>query len=695
MVDVLVGLPLVWMILWAGLAALTIALLVLMRTRWGQSRPLRKCTVLSLFAHALLACFATTVKIVSVTAGHSDDPISVSIASGDGEIQQFAMASQQRDLAPWDSPDIQSEEPPAQPPDRTLSEEDSLAKAKPKDTTPSEVASRLNVQNLRPATLLDASAEFVPTYMPTLASRLQALKLEAPEAQRAEVKPIEAPSATPERTDQITEDSPSPLRKSTPAEMPELAIPLAPRATATDLAEGAQPETKLVPVGSHVERQASPVPPAAVAESALDENEDAADANAESTLGEAERVASSSEIPSDTAHAVASAQTPPHVADENVGDAVTPPGETRPYQLPTIYKQRFAHDRMATIRSHGGGPDTEAAVEKALRWLSANQEADGHWDANRHGAGKETMTLGHDRQRAGLNANTGMTALAVLAFLGAGNTHLKGQYSEEVRQGLQYLLNSQGRDGNLSGEATFFAKMYCHGMSAFALAEAYAMTGDERLQPAVRSAVQYTVRAQRKNSGGWRYQPGDLGDTSQTGWQLMALKSAELCGEEIPGETRVDVHRFLSSVRSGQYGGLASYRPHFQVSRSMTAEAMYCRQLINDDISPQAAQEAAIYLLGELPGRGEINLYYYYYGTLCLYHQQGDAWERWNAALKETLLKSQLTQGEGEGSWNATTVWGGYGGRVYCTSMAAMNLEIYYRFLPIHIEQAQRREIVR
>ena len=86
LVEKLFGLPLVWMILWAGLTALTIALLILMRTQWGQSRPLRKCTVLSLLAHALLACFATTVKIVSVTSGHTDDPISVSIAVGDSQV---------------------------------------------------------------------------------------------------------------------------------------------------------------------------------------------------------------------------------------------------------------------------------------------------------------------------------------------------------------------------------------------------------------------------------------------------------------------------------------------------------------------------------------------------------------------------------------------------------------------------------
>ncbi|MHC4178402.1 MAG: hypothetical protein ACYSWU_12895, partial [Planctomycetota bacterium] len=58
-IELLVGL------LWLGLAALTVTLLILTRTRWGQSRPLRKCVVLSLLAHLLLAGYATTVRIVA------------------------------------------------------------------------------------------------------------------------------------------------------------------------------------------------------------------------------------------------------------------------------------------------------------------------------------------------------------------------------------------------------------------------------------------------------------------------------------------------------------------------------------------------------------------------------------------------------------------------------------------------------
>ena len=44
-------------VVWVGLVLLTVALLVLIRTRWGQSQPLSKCVVLSLVAHLLLAIY--------------------------------------------------------------------------------------------------------------------------------------------------------------------------------------------------------------------------------------------------------------------------------------------------------------------------------------------------------------------------------------------------------------------------------------------------------------------------------------------------------------------------------------------------------------------------------------------------------------------------------------------------------------
>ena len=77
------------------------------------------------------------------------------------------------------------------------------------------------------------------------------------------------------------------------------------------------------------------------------------------------------------------------------------------------------------------------------------------------------------------------------------------------------------------------------------------MTGDQRLETAVRRAIAYTIAAQDPPGGGWRYRPGDPGDTSQLGWQFMALKSAELAGIPMPERTRRASSAFCEALASG------------------------------------------------------------------------------------------------------------------------------------------------
>jgi hypothetical protein len=353
-------------------------------------------------------------------------------------------------------------------------------------------------------------------------------------------------------------------------------------------------------------------------------------------------------------------------------------------ELPSLYRLRFADNRLRVARQSGGDATTEAAVEAALAWLAANQQADGRWNAARHGAGIEQSVLGHNREGAGADADTGITGLAVLAFLGAGQSHLEGRWREAVQHGLEFLLRSQRRDGCLAGDARLFAMMYCHGMASLALSEAYALTGDQRLKPYVERAAAYTVAAQHRGSGGWRYQPGDAGDMSQFGWQVMALTSAEQAGLPIPAETKSGMLRFMRSVASGRSGGLYSYRPSENPSRTMTAEGLACRAFLRLPVEDPARREAEEYLSRELPATGQANLYYWYYATLALHQTGSDLWPEWNKALTHELLSRQRSQGELAGSWDADTRWGGYGGRVYTTSLACLCLEVYYRYLPIH-----------
>ncbi len=121
----------------------------------------------------------------------------------------------------------------------------------------------------------------------------------------------------------------------------------------------------------------------------------------------------------------------------------------------------------------------------------------------------------------------------------------------------------------------------------------------------------------------------------------------------------------------------------------MTAEALVCRQLLGSGPRNPAANEAVRFILEELPvsdrqGGARMNFYFWYYATLALYPRQDEAWDRWNAAMQNALVETQVTSGRDAGSWEPATVWGGYGGRVYTTALATLCLEVYYRYLPTY-----------
>ncbi len=343
-------------------------------------------------------------------------------------------------------------------------------------------------------------------------------------------------------------------------------------------------------------------------------------------------------------------------------------------QIPQSYQLRMLRARFATKR--GGTAESEAAVERALKWLASQQKDDGRWCPKETSAGIEEKVFGHDRGGCGVNAETGITSLATLAFLGAGYTHLEGEYQSNVQNALEFLVRQQANNGDLSGNAKLFARMYCHSMTLLALCEAYAITGDKRLHAPVKAGVAYSVEAQNKNGGGWRYQPGDSGDMSQFGWQVMALHAAETAGVEIQAATKVRMRKFLKSCQTGRFGGLASYRPRQGPSTAMTAEALVCRSFLGIETDQQELAEATQRIVQEPPNLERINLYYWYYATLALQRHGGEEWQNWNHNIQRVLLSQQTKQG----SWSPDGLWAGYGGRVYSTALATLSLEVYYRY---------------
>ena len=326
----------------------------------------------------------------------------------------------------------------------------------------------------------------------------------------------------------------------------------------------------------------------------------------------------------------------------------------------------------------GATDASEEAVERGLRWLAAHQGRDGSWNFN-HNKGPCGGTC---RNPGTVPSTTGATALALAPFLGAGYTHLEGDHQETVRRGLYYLVSralvmSEGVDLQ---EGT----MYAQGLSAIVLCEAYAMTGDESLATVAQPALDFIDYAQDKRGGGWRYNPGEPGDTTVTGWQLMAIKSGQMAGLRVGSPSVYLVDHFLSSVQSeeGAKYGYMDERPR----EGTTAVGLLCRMYLGWPRSHPALQAGVLHL-GE-QGPLEDNMYYNYYATQVMRHWDGPLWEEWNVQMRDWLVATQATAGHEAGSWFFEGKHTESGGRLCSTAFAIMTLEVYYRYMPLYRKQA-------
>ena len=333
--------------------------------------------------------------------------------------------------------------------------------------------------------------------------------------------------------------------------------------------------------------------------------------------------------------------------------------------------------RKQVVAREGGTSATEAAVARGLEWLARHQEPGGYWSL--HKFNTQAGCTCQDPGRAITDA--GATSLALLPFLGAGQTHIVGMYKDEVRSGLDYLLENQATDGDLSAGARGNTRMYTHGQAAIVLCEAYMMSGDQRLKQPAQNAITFIIASQHQQ-GGWRYNPGQAGDTSVVGWQIMALQSARAAGLQVPNSVVQKANQFLNSVQAPNQ--LYAYQPRVSPTHVMTAEAILCRYYLGHGRNASTIDTGINYLIdNHLPNQGGMNIYYLYYGTQVMHHYGGPEWGLWNEQMRELLVGTQHTDGHRRGSWTPKENHDRQGGRLYATAMAVCCLEVYYRHLPI------------
>ena len=135
--------------------------------------------------------------------------------------------------------------------------------------------------------------------------------------------------------------------------------------------------------------------------------------------------------------------------------------------------------------------------------------------------------------------------------------------------------------------------------------------------------------------------------------------------------------------------------PMLDSSLTMTAVGLLGRQYLGAKRNSTMLTGGMKYLMNHLPEEGYSNTYYWYYATQVMHNMSGKEWATWNRKMRELLVRTQVRNVDScsFGSWDpAKDEWGKRGGRVMTTSLSALTLEVYYRYLPIFQTQSMRNE---
>ena len=159
-----------------------------------------------------------------------------------------------------------------------------------------------------------------------------------------------------------------------------------------------------------------------------------------------------------------------------------------------------------------------------------------------------------------------------------------------------------------------------------------------------------------------------------------------MAGLEVPSPTISHFEKFLDNVqfdKGSQYGYMTP-QPRGPVTTSV---GQLCRMYTGWHRDRPALYRGVSHL--NKWGPSETNMYYNFYATQVLHHWEGPEWQAWNKKMRDYLVRTQAAESHENGSWYfADPHGGGPGGRLYCTSLALMILEVYYRHMPLYGQRA-------
>lgn len=319
---------------------------------------------------------------------------------------------------------------------------------------------------------------------------------------------------------------------------------------------------------------------------------------------------------------------------------------------------------------------TETVIAGALKYLAAQQLPDGSWSGDKNDPQNNKWPVA-------------MTSYVMMAFMANGNLPDAGPYAKQVKQGLQFLLDSVESNG-MFREKDKSHYMYSHGLATMVLAEIYGETQDPAIRPKLEHAVVLIVRGQN-SEGGWRYQPGSKdADLSVTVPQTVALCAAKRAGIAVPQATLDRAIAYIKRCQISPQGGFAYQVGQNWGNFSRTAAAIYALQIcgLYDD---QMVTDGSKYVMNDItrcnqPGwQTDWLTYGTYYAAVGHYLIGGQKWKNYYQDFGQQYLLHHVTTAGDMSHWDANLdPKAKEVGSNWCTAVFTTTLSLPYGYLPLY-----------
>jgi hypothetical protein len=330
-------------------------------------------------------------------------------------------------------------------------------------------------------------------------------------------------------------------------------------------------------------------------------------------------------------------------------------------------------------------------VDKALKWLAKNQNADGSWAGPR---GQMVMP---------------MTGLGGMALLMEGSTLREGKYRNNIRKAADFVMSRQqpsGLFGNPANPNEGGSYMYGHAFCTLFLACLVGEEDNEKrrkdLVKMLEKAARYSRDAQTSR-GGWGYTSArdgsDFDEGSCTVGQVQALRACRNAGIIVPGDAIKNAVKYLTDATGPdgdiQYS-LVSRRK--AISPALTAAAIASGFSAGEYNNPQVKKwftycQKAIYIGGaRRMGHDEYTHYYYAQAVYVLGDDRWGKmfpdspkrdWVTWTSYRKALFDELKANQ-SADGSWGATNWTAQNIGPMYVTAIYVSVMQLDKAVLPIY-----------